>query len=147
MTKEELLNKAIKIADKAHRGQTDKFGAPYIGHVIRVMNLGKTLDEKMVGVLHDVLEDCPEITADYLLNEGFPYHVVFAIECLTKNPPDQNYVEFIKQTEKSTLAVAVKINDLTDNMDLRRIRKELTEKDLKRLNKYLKAYNYLTDKY
>ena len=38
LSKEELLNKAIKIADKAHRGQTDKFGTPYIGHLIRVMN-------------------------------------------------------------------------------------------------------------
>ena len=46
MTKEELLNKAIKIADKAHKGQTDKYHAPYIAHVMRVMNYGKTLDEK-----------------------------------------------------------------------------------------------------
>lgn len=47
MTKEELLNRAIKIADKAHKGQTDKYHAPYIGHVMRVMNYGKTLDEKI----------------------------------------------------------------------------------------------------
>ena len=62
MTKEELLNKAIKIANRAHKGQTDKFGTPYIGHIMRVMNYGKTYDEKIVGVLHDVIEDCPEIT-------------------------------------------------------------------------------------
>ena len=73
MTKEELLNKAIKIADKAHKGQTDKFGTPYIGHVMRVMNYGKTYDEKIVGVLHDVIEDCPEITLDYLLQQGWYY--------------------------------------------------------------------------
>ncbi len=46
MTKEELLNKAIKIADKAHKGQTDKYHAPYIAHVMRVMEYGKTIDEK-----------------------------------------------------------------------------------------------------
>ncbi len=46
MTKEELLNRAIKIADKAHKGQTDKYHAPYIAHVMRVMEYGKTLDEK-----------------------------------------------------------------------------------------------------
>ena len=147
LSKEELLNKAIKIADKAHRGQTDKFGTPYIGHIIRVMNYGKTYDEKIVGVLHDVIEDCPEITYEYLLKEGFPNHIVFAIECLTKNPPDQDYTEFIRQTEKSALAVAVKLNDLRDIMDITRFTKPLTEKDAKRLNKYLTAYLYLKEKY
>lgn len=147
MTKEELLNKAIKIAQKAHRGQTDKFGTPYIGHVIRVMNAGKTYDEKIVGVLHDVIEDCPEITLNDLLEEGFPNHIVFAIECLTKTPADQDYTEFVKQTEKSLLAVSVKMNDLEDNMDLKRFTEPLTNRDFKRLNKYLTAYLYLKEKY
>jgi (p)ppGpp synthase/HD superfamily hydrolase len=147
MTKEELLNKAIKIAGKAHKGQTDKFGAPYIGHIMRVMNYGKTYDEKIVGVLHDAVEDCPEITYEYLLEEEFPNDIVFAIECLTKNPPDQDYTEFIRQTERSALAIAVKMNDLQDNMDLTRFTKPLTEKDMRRLNKYLTAYLYLKEKY
>ena len=146
MTKDELLNKAIKIAQKAHKGQTDKFGTPYIGHVIRVMNAGKTYDEKIVGVLHDVIEDCPEITLDHLLHEGFPNEIVFAIECLTKNPSDQDYTEFVKQTEKSPLAVSVKINDLQDNMNLTRFNRPMTEKDVNRLNKYLTAYLYLKEK-
>ncbi len=147
MGKEELLNKAIKIATRAHRGQTDKFGAPYVGHIMRVMNYGKTYDEKTVGVLHDVIEDCPEITCELLLEEGFPHHVVYAVECLTKNPPDQDYSDFIKQTERSALAVAVKLNDLRDNMDLTRFTKPMTPKDMKRLNKYLNAYLYLKEKY
>lgn len=146
MTKDELLNKAIKIAQKAHKGQTDKFGTPYIGHVIRVMNAGKTYDEKIVGVLHDVIEDCPEITLDYLLQQGFPNEIVFAIECLTKNPSDQDYTEFVKQTEKSSLAVSVKMNDLQDNMNLTRFNRPMTEKDMNRLNKYLTAYLYLKEK-
>lgn len=147
MTKEELLNKAIKIANRAHKGQTDKFGTPYIGHIMRVMNYGKTYDEKIVGVLHDVIEDCPEITYEYLLREGFSNEIVFAIECLTKNPADQDYTEFVKQTERSPLAIAVKLNDLRDNMDLTRFTKPLTERDFKRLNKYLNAYLYLKEKY
>lgn len=147
MTKEEQLHKAIKIATSAHSKQTDKYGAPYINHVMRVMNYGKTYDEKIVGVLHDVIEDCPKITLEHLLKEGFPYHIVYAVECLTKNPPNQNYDEFIAQTEKSLLAVAVKLNDLRDNMDLTRVNRLLTERDLKRLNKYLKSYLYLIEKY
>lgn len=147
MTKEELLNKAIKIADRAHRGQTDKFAVPYIGHVMRVINYGITYDEKIVGALHDVVEDHPEISFEYLLQEGFPNYIVFAVECLTKTPEDVDYMEFIKKTERSSLAVAVKMNDLRDNMDLTRFTKPLTEKDFKRLNKYLTAFLYLKEKY
>ena len=147
MTKEELLNKAIKLAQKAHKGQTDKFGTPYIGHVIRVMNSGKTYDEKIVGVLHDVIEDCPEITYEILVEEGFSEEVIFAIKCITKIPADMDYTEFIKQTEQSPLAVSVKLNDLQDNMNLTRFNTLMTERDMKRLNKYLTAYLYLREKY
>ncbi|MBT0548462.1 phosphohydrolase [Riemerella anatipestifer] len=147
MMKEELLHKAIKIAQNAHRGQTDKYKAPYIGHVMRVMNYGKTLDEKIVGVLHDVVEDCPEYSIEYLKKQGFSDEILFAIECLSKTNPEESYDDFIKRIEQSPLAIAVKINDLTDNMDLKRVNKPLTEKDLKRFNKYLKAYHYLIEKY
>lgn len=147
MTKEELLNKAIKIADKAHKGQTDKYGAPYIGHVMRVSNYGKTLDEKIVGALHDVIEDCPNYDYDYLRSQGFPEYILFAVNCLTKINPDENYDDFILRTEKSPLSIAVKLNDLRDNMDLTRFNRQISDKDTKRLNKYLKAYRYLIEKY
>ncbi len=147
MTKNQLLHKAIKIADKAHKGQTDKYNAPYIGHVMRVMNDGKTIDEKIVGILHDVVEDCPKYDLDYLRGQGFPEYILFAISCLSKLDPNETYDDFIKRIEQSPLAVAVKINDLKDNMDIKRANRLLTEKDLKRLNKYLKAYLYLTEKY
>ncbi|SHK08158.1 hypothetical protein SAMN05444267_100130 [Chryseobacterium polytrichastri] len=148
MTKDDMLHRAIKIADKAHKGQTDKYHAPYIAHVMRVMEYGKTMDEKIVGVLHDVVEDHPEtFSLDYLRDEGFPEHIIFAISCLTKFDPDEEYDDFVKRTERSPLAVAVKLNDLRDNMDLRRVNRELTSKDIKRFNKYLKAYHYLIDKY
>jgi (p)ppGpp synthase/HD superfamily hydrolase len=148
MTKEELLHKAIKIADKAHKGQTDKYHTPYIAHVMRVMEYGKTMDEKIVGVLHDVVEDHPvEFSLDYLRSEGFPEYIIFAISCLTKFDPEEDYDDFVRRTERSPLAVAVKLNDLRDNMDLRRVPGELSPKDIKRFNKYLKAYHYLIDKY
>lgn len=148
MIKEELLNKAIKIADKAHKGQKDKYQAPYIAHVMRVMEYGKTLDEKIVGVLHDVVEDhAEEFSFEYLRSEGFPEYILFAVSCLTKFDPEEAYEDFIKRTERSPLAVAVKLNDLRDNMDLRRVNRELTQKDIHRFNKYLKAYRYLTEKY
>lgn len=147
MNKELLLYKAKKIADKAHKGQKDRYGAPYIGHVMRVSNSGRTTDEKIVGALHDLIEDCPDYDYDFLRAEGFPEYILFAIKCLTKTSPDENYEDFILRTEKSPLSIAVKLNDLRDNMDITRINRPLNEKDLKRLNKYLKAYRYLTEKY
>lgn len=54
---EKLLSKAISLAIKAHEGQVDKSGMPYAGHIMRVMAAGRTMDEKIVDVLHDVIED------------------------------------------------------------------------------------------
>ncbi len=148
MSSQELLNKAIKIATKAHKKQTDKYDAPYLGHVFRVMNAGKTIDEKIVGILHDVVEDNPDYPIEYLREKGFPEHILEAIECLTKREEEHlDYDAFIARIEKSPLAIAVKLNDLRDNMDLTRCTELLQEKDLKRFNKYLKAYLYLSEKY
>ena len=138
-----LLSKAIILALKAHEGQVDKSGMPYVGHVMRVMAAGRTEDEKIVGVLHDVVEDT-HWTFEALLAEGFPSHIVDALRCVTKLSDDEPYDEFIERVKTNSLAVAVKINDLTDNMDVRRY-KELTDWDVRRLRKYLKAYQELTN--
>ena len=138
---EKLLAKAIEIALKAHEGQTDKAGMPYIGHVMRVMQAGRTIDEKIVGVLHDIVEDTPW-TFEALLAEGFPAHIVDALRCVTKLHDDEPYEAFIERVKSNPLAVAVKINDLTDNMDIRRLA-DNTDKDAIRLRKYLKAYREL----
>ena len=126
---------------QAHAGQVDKAGMPYIGHVMRVMQAGKTIDEKIVGVLHDMVEDTTW-TFDALLAEGFPVHIVDALRCVTKLSDDEPYESFINRVKTNPLAVAVKINDLTDNMDLRRLQ-TLTDADVQRLRKYLKAYQSL----
>ena len=139
---EKLLSKAITLALKAHEGQFDKSGMPYAGHIMRVMAAGRTIDEKIVGVLHDVVEDT-DWTFDALLNEGFPVHIVDALRCVTKVSDCEPYDEFIERVKSNPLAVTVKINDLTDNMDVCRY-KELSEWDVKRLRKYLKAYQELT---
>lgn len=137
----QLLSKAINLAMQAHAGQVDKAGMPYIGHVMRVMQAGKTIDEKIVGVLHDVVEDTTW-TFDALLAEGFPVHIVDALRYVTKLSDDELYEAFINRVKNNPLAVAVKINDLTDNMDVRRLQ-TLTDADMQRLRKYLKAYQSL----
>jgi len=54
------LERAIAIAAEGHAGQLDKAGAPYVLHPLRLMLAVKTLDERIVAVLHDVVEDCPD---------------------------------------------------------------------------------------
>lgn len=136
------LERAIQIATEAHKGQLDKAGRDYIGHPLRVMEMGKTEDEKIVGVLHDVIEDT-DWTFEKLEAEGFSREVIEALKCVTKLSENESYDDFIERVKKNPLAVAVKINDLTDNMDIRRL-PYLSDKDVKRLKKYLKAYKKLT---
>ena len=131
------LERAVEIAVEAHAGQLDKAGKEYIGHPFRVMEMGKTEDEKIVGVLHDVVEDTPW-TFEMLQAEGFSPQVISALRCVTKVSENENYDDFIERVRKNPLAAAVKINDLTDNMDIRRL-PYLSDKDVKRLKKYLKV--------
>ena len=136
------LERAIEIATQAHKGQFDKSGKDYIGHPLRVMEMSKTEEEKIVGVLHDVVEDT-DWTFERLAAEGFSQEIIAALRCVTKTSENENYDDFIERVKKNPLAVAVKINDLTDNMDIRRL-PYLSDKDIKRLKKYLKAYKKLT---
>lgn len=135
-----MLEKAIQIAIEAHEGQTDKAGAPYILHLIRVMNAGQTENEKICGILHDLVEDT-KWTFEDLKKEGFSEEVISALECVTKQT-NEPYTKFIERIKKNPLAVKVKINDLKDNMDITRLT-FISEKDTQRLNKYINAYHYL----
>ena len=140
--KNKLLSRAIILATELHEGQVDKGGNPYILHPLRVMTNVKSLEGKIVAVLHDTIEDT-DITVEDLISKGFTDDVVEAVELLSK-PKQEDYIKYIKRIKENPLAREVKIADLQDNMDLSRL-KEITEKDLKRVAKYKKAYNILTN--
>ena len=131
-----MLKKAILLAEKAHGGQVDKGGHPYILHPKRVMDRCSTTEEKIVAILHDVLEDT-DITAEELRKEGFSEEIITALLCLTHRE-GEGYMEYIERVCGNRLAVQVKCADLTDNMDLRRIPYP-SERDFARLEKYKKA--------
>lgn len=138
-----ILDRAKEIARSAHEGQVDKAGKPYIEHPMRVMKMGKSMEEKIAGVLHDVVEDS-EWTFEMLEKEGIPEDVMDALRCVTKLSEDEDYDHFIARVKTNPLAVKVKLNDLKDNMDITRL-EEVTEKDLTRLNKYIRAYRQLKE--
>ena len=135
------LERAIAIAAEAHAGQVDKGGAPYILHPLRVMMATTDPEQRIVGVLHDVLEDCPEWTPSRLRVAGFSEEIVAALVALTKQAGEV-YPDFIERVKLNPLARRVKLADLDDNSDLRRIGKPGPE-DFKRLRKYAAAITTL----
>lgn len=137
------IEKAIEIAINAHKDQKDKSGAPYILHLIRVMEKGKNETEKVCGILHDLVEDT-NWTFEELEKEGFSKEIIEVLKLITKESDNEDYSNFIQRVMTNKTAISVKLNDLRDNMDITRL-KELTNNDLKRLNKYLKAYRLLIE--
>lgn len=135
------IERAIEIAVAAHKGQVDKNGRPYILHVLQVMMAGKTDEERIVGALHDVVEDT-EWTFEMLEKEGVSAYMIEALKCVTKQTPDEDYDAFTERVKTNPLAIRVKLNDLRSNMDLTRVEK-MKEKDVERYNRYLKAYSEL----
>jgi (p)ppGpp synthase/HD superfamily hydrolase len=130
------LEQAITIAVTAHRGQRDKAGQPYILHPLRVMQHCATDEERIVAVLHDVLEDT-EVTASDLRREGFDEDIIEALACLTK-VQDEAYDAFISRVMTNPLARRVKVNDLLDNMDCTRL-PVFGEGDAARMKRYVQA--------
>ncbi|NDV96305.1 HD domain-containing protein [Dysgonomonas sp. 521] len=140
---EKILAKAIQIAVNAHTGQTDRAGKPYIQHPLRVMSAVNTTEEKIVAILHDVIEDTG-ITARDLTNEGIPENLVNEVLALTHDP-DVDYDAYVHKIAGYKIASKVKLADLKDNMDITRLG-EISEKDIERLKKYHRNYIYLKSK-
>ena len=134
------LERAIEIAVVAHKGQKEKSGAPYILHPFRVMLSLKSDEDRIVGVLHDVVEDTPW-TFGQLREEDFSEEVLAALDTVTIRE-NEDYPDFISRSAGNAIGRRVKIADLRDNMNLSRI-PEPTEKDLRRIEKYRQAMTQL----
>ena len=140
---QELLTKAIIIATKAHSHQFDKGGHAYILHPLSVMNKCESVEEKIVAILHDVVEDT-EMTFDDLKKLGFPQYIINGIDGVTRRT-NETYFDFIRRAKQNPISKVVKLHDLEDNMNISRISNP-TEKDFNRLKRYEKAKNILLDK-
>jgi hypothetical protein len=135
------LERAIALAAQAHEGQRDKGGSPYILHPLRVMAMQKTIRGMIVGVLHDVLEDCPEWGPDRLRGEGLSEDLLQALDALTKRP-GESYEVFVCRAAAIPLAREVKRANLMDNLDASRL-PEITDDDVRRFEKYRTALKVL----
>ena len=135
-----MLDLALKNATEAHKGQVDKAGVAYIEHPKFVANLVNTEEEKIVALLHDVIEDTT-VTLQDLKKYGFSKEVIEAIILLTKNKTVK-YSEYIRNIKLNKIARIVKIADLKHNSDISRL-SSITQKDLDRLKKYKEALRIL----
>lgn len=135
------LERAITIAATAHAGQIDKAGAPYILHPLRVMLRVTTNAERIVAVLHDVVEDCEGWSFDRLLGEGYAPEIIAGLKSVTK-VEGEAYEDFVKRAAAHPIGRRVKMADLTDNSDLSRISAP-TAKDHERIARYQKAIAYI----
>jgi (p)ppGpp synthase/HD superfamily hydrolase len=135
------LERAIALAAQAHEGQTDKAGAPYILHPLRVMLAQRTDAARVVAVFHDVCEDCDGWSFDRLPGEGFTPDLIEALRSVTK-VEGEDYMDFVRRAAANPIGRTVKMADLQDNLDIRRI-VALTPKDTERINKYKAAVKLL----
>ncbi|WP_139892422.1 MULTISPECIES: bifunctional (p)ppGpp synthetase/guanosine-3',5'-bis(diphosphate) 3'-pyrophosphohydrolase [unclassified Bacillus (in: firmicutes)] len=139
---EELLDLAIELAKKYHKDQFDKGGNPYINHPLAVMNRLDTAEEKIVGVLHDIIEDT-ELTFDDLREYGFSEKIIAGIDSVTRREGEEREA-FIYRAKLNELGRTVKIADLKENRDLSRIPNP-QEKDYQRAEKYEREIRILTE--
>ena len=139
------IEKALQIAARAHEGQVDKHGQPYILHPLRVMEAVEGEEARIVAILHDVIEDT-SVTADDLRREGFADDVLEATDRLTHRK-DEPYSEYVLRCKGHEIARRVKLADLEDNSRPSRtiLRPDRIEPDIERVRKYLLAYKFLTD--
>lgn len=139
------LATALAITAEAFIDKLDKAGKPYMLHCLRVMHKLHSEDQELnaIAIMHDLVEDCPEWTLQKLANAGFSLRILSALTLLTHKKED-TYEEYIKKISTNPDAVKVKLADLRDNSNITRL-KGLRKKDFDRIEKYHKAYVYLSD--
>jgi len=136
------LDEALRIATVAHQGQQDRYGFPYILHPVRVMLRLDTEDEKIVALLHDVLEKSSWTLTD-LRRAGFGEKLLAAVDSLTKQEGEP-YLDYIVRASKDLLAKRVKQADLQDHIDLI-IDRGSPEHDRPRMLRYREAMRTLLE--
>ena len=134
------LEKALVLAAKAHEGQKQRNGEPYILHPLRLMMKMDNINDQIAAVLHDVVEDS-DWTLEMLKGEGFSEDIVHIVDLLTHRDED-SYAFYIDRLKSNPTARRIKIADLNDNMKIQRLKK-VGEKDFQRLEKYHKYWKIL----
>lgn len=129
------LKLAKVLATSYHSGQKDRGGVDYVNHPIWVSDHCKSKTAKIVGLLHDIIEDTP-CTYEILKNLGFGKKVIAALTAVThiKSMPYDKYIDICMCNK---VAREVKFWDMVHNIDLSRIPNP-TQKDIDNRHKYIR---------
>jgi len=119
---------------------------PYILHPLRVAEALETEDEKVVAVLHDVVEDT-HVTGEEI-HKLFGQVIGDAVDCMTKfeklpNGRYESYREYLDRVGANPIAKRVKLADMTDNSRPDRLASLSVEKQLRLVAKYTRGRHYL----
>lgn len=139
------LDSAIVLATYAHLGQVDNGGTAYILHPLRVMLRMASDEDRIVAVLHDVLEDNPAYSVEDIERQ-FGERAALAVDVLTRREGEP-YDTYIERCCTDPIAWRVKLADLEDNLDPTRIPLHEQGKYRKMWQRYERAYTYLMGQY
>ena len=131
--------KAMQLCYRAHHGQTDKAGVPYVFHPFHLAEQMTDEDSAVTALLHDVAEDT-EYTLEDLATMGFSERVLEALRLLTHDP-SVPYLEYVAALKENPIARAVKLADLAHNSDPTRLPPELRNPE--REERYRRAVELL----
>ncbi len=115
MNDHSLVERADALAKRAHTGQVDKAGQPYIDHPRAVAALVRHHGPhaEAAALLHDVVEDT-DVTLEDLRSDGYPPDVVAAVDSVTRRP-DETYMDMIRRAAADPLGRIIKLADNTHN--------------------------------
>ncbi len=108
-----MYQKALTFITKRHSGQKRRNGNPYIIHPIRVSQEVHSITEKVVALLHDVIEDTKTTLQE--VEEAFGTEVADAVEALSRREKE-DYMVYIRRVKLNPIALSVKIADISDNL-------------------------------
>lgn len=137
----DLTKKAMRLCYKAHDGQMDKGGVPYVFHPFHVAEQMETEYDICVALMHDVLEDT-NYTIEDVRAEGFPDEVLEALLCITRDA-HMEYADYIEIVKTNDIATRVKLADLEHNSDVSRLPGDDADYNHALLERYAKAKRVL----
>lgn len=150
MHEPDLLAKAVLLVNELFKDKFDKEGVAYINHLYYVRDNVQSLDEKIVGLLHDTIEDT-DVTFEDLEELGFTNPIIDSLRLLTRDKiiTYSEYIDNILNSGNMT-AIRVKKVDMMHNMKRDRLDRLSELQRHKLINKYTPEYekleNYLKER-
>lgn len=145
MKDKKMLEEVLLLIERYFNGKVDKSGKPYINHLISVSEQVESQEDKVVALLHDIIEDT-NISIEEL-SKIIPMNLIGRILVLTHSNKD-TYDEYINKILNcgDIHVIRIKMADMWHNMNLSRLN-TITSKDIQRFKKYRVYYKKLEKKY